>query len=69
MNVAKSELILATPIFAKIAVRAAKPADSNAQKDMDWSHEQLIALFQVIAIDVVLAGDNAIFGLPAVSSG
>ena len=33
---------------------------------MEWSYDQLIALFQVIAIDVVLAGDNAIIvGLAA----
>ncbi|WP_312948964.1 hypothetical protein [Agrobacterium sp.] len=30
MNVAKSELTFSTPILAKIAVKAAKAADSNA---------------------------------------
>ena len=31
MNVAKSELTFSIPTLAKIAVSAAKPADSNAQ--------------------------------------
>jgi hypothetical protein len=35
MNVAKSELTFSTPILAKIAVKAAKAADSNAQKGHD----------------------------------
>src|SRR5205807_1001825 len=35
MKVAKSELTFSTPTFAKIAVSAAKPAESNAQTCQD----------------------------------
>jgi hypothetical protein len=37
INVAKSELTFSIPIFAKIAVKAAKPAESSAQNTQESS--------------------------------